>query len=541
MRRLITNQSLFASFSSEKEGIGQPARRGWRGAAWAALLGACVPAASQAASPQAGPDSATALVAAMQAGRLAPDSLMRRYRARIARVDAGPDGLHAILALNPDAVAQAAALARMRRVRGPLYGLPIVVKDNIETRDPLPTTAGSLALLGNVTHRDAPVIARLRAAGAVVLGKGNLSEWANFRSAHASSGWSAVGGLTRNPYDRARTACGSSAGSAVAVAAGLAAAAIGTETNGSVTCPAAVNGIVGLKPTVGLVSRTFVVPISASQDTPGPMTRTVRDAALLLGVMAGSDPADPATAQADRHRADYLAGLTPDALRGRRIGVLRFAQGKNPDLRTVFDAALARLRAQGATLVEIDAFDSKRLGDAELTVLLSEFRAGLNAYLAQTPPAVKARDLTALIAFDAQQTDREMPSFGQDLFESADKAPALSDPAYLTARATARRLAGAGGIDAMLAHDRLDALVAPTTGPAWLTDLVLGDRPGDGTGAGTLAAVAGYPHLSVPMGRVRGLPVGLSFIGTAWSEPALLAMGYAYEQAGPAAEFRALP
>ncbi|MBB2202602.1 amidase [Gluconacetobacter tumulisoli] len=501
----------------------------------AALLGACVPGLSQAASPQAWPDNATDLVAAMHAGRLAPDSLVRRYRARIARTDAGPDGLHAILALNPDAVAQAAALARMRRVRGPLYGLPIVVKDNIETRDPLPTTAGSLALVGNLTHRDAPVIARLRAAGAIVLGKGNLSEWANFRSAHASSGWSAVGGLTRNPYDRARTACGSSAGSAVAVAAGLAMAAIGTETNGSITCPAAVNGIVGLKPTVGLVSRTFVVPISTSQDTPGPMTRTVRDAALLLGVMAGSDPVDPATADADRHRADYLAGLAPDALRGRRIGVMRFAQGKNPDLRAVFDTALARLRALGATLVEIGTFDAKTMGEAELTVLLSEFRAGVNAYLAQTPAAVKTRDLTALIAFDTEHADREMTWFGQDMFEKAVQAPTLSDPAYLTARTDARRLAGAAGIDAMLAHDRLDALVAPTIGPAWMTDPVLGDRPGDGTGAGTLAAVAGYPHLSVPMGRVRGLPVGLSFIGAAWSEPALLAMGYAYEQAGPVA------
>ncbi|MBB2156784.1 amidase [Gluconacetobacter diazotrophicus] len=495
-------------------------------AALAATLAVCAPGLSRAA-----PDSAAGLVADMHAGRLAPDDLVRRYSARIAQVDAGPGGLHAILALNPDAAQQAAALARMRRVPGPLYGLPIVVKDNIETRDDLPTTAGSLALAGNVSHRDAPVIALLRAAGAIVLGKANLSEWANFRSAHASSGWSAVGGLTHNPHDRARTACGSSAGSAVAVAAGLAPAAIGTETDGSITCPASVNGIVGLKPTVGLVSRSGIVPISASQDTAGPLTRTVRDAALLLGVIAGSDPDDPATAAADRHHADYLAGLRPDALRGRRIGVIRFAQGGNPDVRVLFEAALARLRDGGAILVDIPAFDSSAIDGPELTVLLSEFRAGLNAYLAHTPAAVTVRDLPALIAFNRAHADREMPWFGQDLFERAQDAPALSDPAYTTARDTARRLAGAQGIDAMLAHDHLDALVAPTIGPAWMTDPVLGDRPGDGTGAGSLAAVAGYPHLSVPMGQVRGLPVGLSFIGPAWSEATLLALGYGFEQA----------
>jgi amidase len=507
--------------------------------ALAALLGASVPAVSKAAAPGAGPDSATDLVAAMRAGRLAPDSLVRRYRARISQIDAEPGGLHAILALNPDAVAQAAALARARRVRGTLYGLPIVVKDNIETLDPLPTTAGSLALLGNVTHRDAPVIARLRMAGAIVLGKSNLSEWANFRSAHASSGWSAVGGLTRNPHDRTRTACGSSAGSAAAVAAGLAAAAIGTETDGSITCPASVNGIVGLKPTVGLVSRSRIVPISTSQDTAGPMTRTVRDAALLLGVMAGSDHDDPVTVGADRHHTDYLAGLRPEALRGRRIGVMRFAEGGNPGVRTLFDAALARLRGAGAILVDIPTFDGSAIDGPELTVLLSEFHAGLNAYLAQTPAEVTVRDLPTLIAFDRAHADREMPWFGQDLFEQAARAPALSDPSYKAARDTARRLAGAGGIDAMLAHDRLDALVAPTIGPAWMTDPVLGDRPGDGTGAGSLAAVAGYPHLSVPMGRVRGLPVGLSFIGPAWSEATLLALGYGFEQAASTSGARA--
>lgn len=474
--------------------------------------------------------SASALVAAMRAGRLSPEALVRDYRGRIARLDGGRGGLHAVLAVNPDAPAQAAALARTRGVRGPLYGLPILVKDNIETRENLPTTAGSLALAANVSHRDAPVVARLRAAGAIVLGKTNLSEWANFRSAHSSSGWSAVGGLTRNPYDLARTACGSSAGSGVAVAAGLAAAAIGTETDGSITCPASVNGIVGLKPTVGLVSRSRIVPISASQDTAGPMTRDVRDAALLLGVMAGTDPDDPATLPADRHRTDYLAGLRPGALAGRRIGVMRFAQGDNPDVRALFDAALARLRAGGAVLVDIPAFDSKPIDAVEMAAMLTEFRVGLNAYLARTPPAVTVRDLPALIAFDRAHADREMPWFGQDLLEKAAQAPSLADPVYQAARQTAHRLAGAQGIDAMLAHDRLDALVAPTTGPAWLTDPVLGDRPGDGTGAGSLAAVAGYPHLSVPMGRVRGLPVGLSFIGPAWSEALLLALGYGFEQ-----------
>ena len=471
-------------------------------------------------------------------GRRSFAAIAGAYLDRIARLN---PRLKAVIAVNPGAAgaAQVADLAwqgdrhtRSWRPKGPLFGMPILFKDNIETLDPMATTAGSLALADNVTGRDAPVVARLRAAGAVVLGKANLSEWANIRSDDSLSGWSAVGGQARNPYDLTRSACGSSSGSAVAVAAGLAAAAVGTETDGSVTCPAAVNGLVGLKPTVGLVSRTFIVPISESQDTAGPMTRTVLDAANMLTVMAGGDPRDPATAEADARKSDYAAALKPDALKGVRIGVMRYAAGFHRETDVVFEQALAALKAQGATLVEIPEFPHRsEMGAAELVVLLTELKVDLNAYLAATDPTrVPTRTLADVIAFNTAHADMEMPLFGQELFEQAEKTKGFNDPAYIKARDDARRLAGSEGIDALLAKYNVTALVGPTMGPTWLIDPVLKDRYVGG-GAGGAAAVAGYPHLTVPMGQVGGLPVGLSFVGPKWSEARLLAYGFAFEQA----------
>ena len=474
------------------------------------------------------------LAGALDAGQTTSAALVGAYLDRIARIDRAGPAINSVLALNPDAATQAAELDAERRAgrrRGPLHGVPILVKDNIETADRMPTTAGSLALRDNVTRRDAPAVARLRAAGAVILGKTNLSEWANIRSGQSTSGWSAVGGLTKNPYALDRNACGSSSGSGAAIAASLAAAAVGTETDGSITCPAAVNGLVGLKPTVGLVSRTHIVPISRSQDTAGPMARGVRDAALLLTAMAGRDPADAATAQADARRVDYAARLSADALRGKRVGVLRFAVGTNAKSLLLFEQALADLRKAGAVLVEIAAFDRwQPIRDAEEAVLMTELKAGMDAYLATTPPTVATRTLAEVIAFNRREAAVELRWFGQELFETAQATAGLRDPAYTAAVAAGRRLAGPEGIDRMLRATGAVVLVAPTTGPAWTTDLVNGDHFGGG-GAGGLAAVSGYPHLTVPMGLVEGLPVGLSMIGPAWSDGDLLAYGYAYEQA----------
>ncbi len=468
----------------------------------------------------------------LSAGRVTATELVRAYTARIASIDHAGPSLHAVVALNPDALAEAQASDR-RRAGGhplPLDGVPVLVKDNIETRDRMPTTAGSLALAGNVTGRDSPLVSRLRAAGAVILGKTNLSEWANMRGSRSVSGWSGVGGLTRNAFSLDRSACGSSSGSGVAMSASLAAAAIGTETDGSVTCPASISGLVGLKPTVGLIPRTHIIPISATQDTAGPMTRTVADTARLLDVIAGSDPSDPATRDADQHRTDYMAALDAGALKGRRIGVMRFAAGYHPELDQAFDAALAVLRRAGATLVEIPSFpDLDAIGNDEQFVLLTELKAGLNAYLAGTPVPNQPATLSALIAFNQAHRDRELGLFGQELFLKAEATKGLDDPAYLAARDNAHRRAGPDGIDRLLATDHLDALVAPTGAPAWLIDTIDGDH--DMGSAGTLPAVAGYPHLTVPMALVSGLPVGLSFIGPAWSEAKLLALGYSFEQA----------
>jgi amidase len=453
--------------------------------------------------------------------------------AAIARIQAFNPRLNAVIALEPAALAQARALDAASAPRGALYGLPILLKDNIDMAGTLPTTAGSLALKDNVTGRDAPLAARLRGAGAVLLGKTNLSEWANIRADASISGWSAVGGQTRNPHALSRNTCGSSSGSGAAVAAQLVDAAIGTETDGSITCPAAVNGIVGFKPTVGLVSRTHVVPISHSQDTAGPMTRDVRTAARLLTVLAGSDPADPATREADARRQDYVAGLRPDALKGVRIGVLRWATGWHAGVDARFAAALDVLKAQGAVLVDITAAPNRReMGANEFQVLLTELKADLNAYLASTPATVKTRTLADLIAFNKANAGAEMGLFGQDIFEKTEATKGLADPEYLKARETSLRLAGKDGIDRMLADAKVDVLVAPTAAPAWFIDSVNADQS-PGGGAGGLAAVAGYPHLTVPMGGVRGLPVGLSFIGPAWSDARLLAYGHAFEQAAP--------
>ena len=448
----------------------------------------------------------------------------------IAQIRAIDSQIHAVIALDPTALDQAQTIDRQQK-HGVLYGYAILLKDNIEADGPLPTTAGSMALLENVTHRDAPLVKRLRAADGVILGKTNLSEWANIRSSSSISGWSAVGGQTRNPYALDRDPCGSSSGSAAAVAAGEVKAAIGTETDGSITCPAAMNGVVGLKPTVGLVSRSRIVPISHSQDTAGPIAIDVATAARVLAAIAGSDAADPATRDADAHISDYLAALKPDALKGARIGVLRFATGWSGATDKVFDQALAVLRAQGATLVDItDLKDRDKIGDAESLVLNTELKVDLNAYLSTAPAAVKSRTLADLIAFDTAHADRELALFGQETFVKAEATKGLDDPAYKEARATSLRIAGHDGIDAMLLKDHLDALVCPTVAPAWKIDAANGDQIGGG-GAGGLAAVAGYPHLTVPMGAVMGLPVGLSIMGPAWSEARLLGYGYAFEQA----------
>jgi amidase len=470
-----------------------------------------IPAASAGASPPS----------------LPAETNTRSALERIVRLD---PQLHSVISVDPTAIDQARRVDA-GNLRGPLAGQPVLIKDNIETAGPLPTTAGSLALANNVTNRDSPLVARLRSAGAIILGKTNLSEWANIRSTRSISGWSAVGGQTHNPWALDRNTCGSSSGSGAAVAAGLVRLAIGTETDGSVTCPASINGIVGLKPTVGLVSRTHIVPISHSQDTAGPMAASVREAAELLTVIAGSDPADPATKDADKHKRDYSAGLDPNSLKGRRIGVLRFASTGTLD--PAFDTALAILRQKGAILVDIKKFDDKAIGKNEGVVLNAELKADIAKYLKSSPAPIGVRTLADLIAFDKAHERQEMGLFGQELFEQAQKTKGLNDPAYKKARAISFRAAGPNGIDRLLKQHNLVALIGPTVGPAWVIDAANGDLF-TGGGAGSLPAVAGYPHLTVPMGLAKGLPVGLSFIGPKWSEGLLLNLGYAYEQArGP--------
>ena len=480
-------------------------------------------------------DLATATIpqlqAALRSGTLTSVALVQYYLARIARIDQGPHGLHAVLAINQDALKDAASLDRERSekgARGPLHGIPILVKDNIDTADRMPTTAGSLALVKNF-RADSPSIARLRAAGVIILGKTNLSEWANYRSSNASSGWSAVGGLTRNPYDLSRTACGSSSGSAAAVAAGLAPAAIGTETDGSVTCPSSMQGLAGLKPSVGMISRSGVVPISHSQDTPGPMAHTVADVATLLAVMTGHDPADAATLAAPDLR-HALATLKPAPLAGVRLGVWHYPPNALPMVDALYASALEKLKMAGAVLVPVAMPDTTKIGQDEAIVLKTEIKTDMAAYLKDAPAAVHARTLADLIAFN-DATPAETRWFGQDLFIAAEQTKGITDPAYLTARAESARLAGPDGIDALLHAQHLAALIAPTTGPAWKIDLIDGDNGGI-PAVSTLPAVAGYPHLTVPMGLVDGMPVGLSFIGGRWTDAEMLALGEAFQALG---------
>jgi amidase len=472
------------------------------------------------------------LASGLSSGKWTSTRLFQLYQARIELIDKGDKQLGSILALNPAAASLAAELDQERksgRVRGPLHGIPILLKDNIETNDPTSTTAGSLALADWHASQDAFVAARLRAAGAIILGKTNLSEWANFRSTHSTSGWSGRGGQTKNPYALDRNPSGSSSGSGAAAASSLCAAAIGTETDGSVTSPSSINGLCGIKPTVGLVSRSGIIPISVSQDTAGPMARTVRDLAILLNVMVGVDPGDPATAAAPGQAPDFTRALDPQGLRGARLGIARKFFESNGSLDAFLNGCIDALKKAGAVVIDpADLATHGQLDAPEQQVLLYEFKDGLNRYLTRLPSSSPARTLQDLIAYNEKNRDREMPFFGQELFIEAQTKGPLTDAAYLKARADCVHLSRAEGIDGLLAKYKLDAIVTLTSGPAGLTDHVNGDR--DTGGCTTPAAVAGYPHITVPAGFYRGLPIGLSFFSTAWTEATLLKLAYAWEQ-----------
>lgn len=496
-----------------------------------------LPAAAQ-PWPVPHPDLAEADIASLQtqmeSGEASSFGLTRDYLARIAALDDAGPRLDAVIELNPEALTEARMRDDERRagkVRGALHGIPVLLKDNIDAV-PMVNSAGSLALAGHRPQADAPLVRSLREAGAVVLGKTNLSEWGNFRSTRSSSGWSSRGGQTRNPYALDRSPCGSSAGTGSAIAAGLATVGIGTETDGSIICPAAVAALVGLKPTIGLVSRDGIIPISASQDTAGPLTRTVRDAALLLAAIASPEPIDRDDALPGRpaRLADYAAALKPDALKHARIGVLRNAQGKQPDVDSAYDRALDAMRAQGAVLVDVEIPTAGQWDEDEYQVLLYEFKDGLNRYLSGSGAPIDS--LAGLIEWNRKNAKDAMPWFGQEIFEAAQAKGPLTERAYVDAKRRIRKLAGAEGIDATLAKHRLDAIVAPAMSPAWLIDPVNGDHFSfAGYGA---AAVAGTPSLTVPMGDAHGLPLGLLFMGPRWSEAKLLGYGFAFEQASRA-------
>lgn len=474
---------------------------------------------------------------AMAVGRLSARRLVEMYRERIQALDSNGPRLRSVIELNPDAEAIADALDRERaagNVRGSLHGIPVLLKDNIETADRMGTTAGSLALVGAHPAADAGVVARLRAAGAVLLGKANMSEWANFRSTHSSSGWSSRGGQARNPYALDRTPCGSSSGSASAVAANLSAVSLGTETDGSILCPGAMNGVVGIKPTVGLTSRAGVIPIAHCQDTVGPFGRTVADAAAVLWAIAGPDPRDAVTASSDgRLPVDYQHLLNPQALRGARIGIPRevyFGYSEKSD--AVAQKAIEALRALDAVIIDpanIPTAKQMSSSEAEMTVLLYEFKADLNAYLGGLGPEAPVHSLEEVIAFNRAHADAVMPYFGQELLEMAQAKGPLTEQEYITAREECVRLSRQEGIDAVLDQHQLDALVMPTASPPWKIDLVDGDH-GMG-GASQPAALAGYPAITVPAGETFGLPVGVTFMGRAWTEPKLISFAYAFEQA----------
>jgi amidase len=470
----------------------------------------------------------------LNSGKFTAHSLVEKYKSRIEEIDKRGPAINAVMELNPEAEAIADALDQDRKARGargPLHGIPVLIKDNIDTADRMMTTAGSLALVGSKPPKDSFVAQKLRAAGAVILGKTNLSEWANIRSSHSTSGWSGRGGLTQNPYALDRNACGSSSGTGAGISANLAAAGIGTETDGSIVCPSSSNGLAGIKPTVGLVSRAGIIPISHSQDGAGPMCRTVRDAAILLAALTGVDPEDSATAaSAGKSRTDYAQYCDPNGMRGARIGVARKYFGFNDAVDALMEESLDVMKRQGATL--IDPADIETFGkfdDTELLVFMYELKADLNAYLARVGPGAPVHTLKDVIDFNSRNRQKEMPYFGQDLFVKAEEKGPLTEKAYLDALAKNHQLARTEGIDAIMNKHQLDALVAPTGGPAWLTDLVNGDHSAGGSS--NAAAVAGYPNINVTAGSIVGLPVGISFFGRAWSEPTLIKLAYAFEQA----------
>lgn len=524
MSRSVSRRSVLALGGGAALAAGTPAAR-------------ATPASSSTAGRLDPREPVTLGVAALQqeltGGQLTSRRLVRRYLRRIDRVDAEGPTLRSVIEVNPDAedIARDLDLERRRgEVRGPLHGIPVLLKDNIDTGDAMLTTAGSLALVDSRPGGDATVVERLREAGMVVLGKTNLSEWANFRSTQSSSGWSARGGQTKNPYVLPRNPSGSSSGSAAAVSAFLAPVTLGTETDGSIVGPAHACGVVGIKPTVGLTSRAGVVPISRTQDTVGPLGRAVADAAAVLGVLTGVDPRDDATAASEgRSQGDYTAYLDPDGLQGARIGVPRQLTVNSPEAMAAFEETVAAVRAAGATLVdpvEIPSYDEFTTSSAELDVLLWEFKADIAEYLA-TRSAGSPRTLADLIRFNEQNAEEELRWFGQELFEAAQSRTGLDDPAYAAALATSRRISRTEGLDAVLDEHDLDALIAPTGGPAWMTDLVNGDNFLGGTSS--YAAMAGYPLITVPNGSVFGLPLGVTFMGRAWSEPTLIRLASGFE------------
>jgi len=465
-------------------------------------------------------------------GNITSEDLVKIYLKQIEKFDKGGSRINSVLSINPNAIKDAQEKDKQRKegkTLGLMHGIPVLLKDNIESADLIPTTAGSLALAKNLTGRDAPIVAKLRKAGAIILGKSNLSEWANFRSTKSTSGWSAIGGLTRNPYSLEYSACGSSSGSAAAVAANFISVAVGTETDGSIICPSSMNGIVGLKPTVGLLSRRLIVPISHTQDTPGPMGRTVSDVAIMLKVMAGSDKMDSKTKKSDNKIKDYPNILNSNSLTGTRLGVLRPKGQFGEMTATAYSSALDIMRKSGAILVEInEPLNLRKIWTNEMIVLLHEFKFNLNNYLSNTHDKVKIKNLEELIVFNKKNEALEMPYFGQELFLQSQETAGIKSESYLSALKENIKLAGEKGIDRLLNNYNIDALISPSAGPAFKIDLKNGDSfSGSQT---TLAAVAGYPHLTVPMGHVSGLPLGLSFIGEAWSEAKLLSLGYAFEQ-----------
>jgi len=467
----------------------------------------------------------------MQRGDLTSEQLVSSYLERIEAIDRDGPNLNSIIEINPDALLTARSLDEEWREsgpRGPMHGIPVVLKANIGTADQMRTTAGSLALQNHRPATDAFLVSRLRDAGAIILGKANLSEWANFRSSRSSSGWSSIGGQTRNPYDTARNPCGSSSGSAVSVAANLTAVAIGTETDGSVICPSGINGIVGIKPTLGLISRSGIIPLAHSQDTAGPMARSVQDAAILLGAMTGTDPEDPVTQNEQNTVSDYTANLTADGLAGKRIGVIRsyYGAGSHPDVEATFERTIESLREQGAEIVDSIEIDTTGVDDAEGTVLYYEFKADLKQYFEQTGAPFSS--LAEIIEFNNNNKEAVMPFFGQEIMLASQEKGPLTDEEYLAALETSKRVSQRGIDDVMTEHD-LDALIAPSNGPAWLTDHVNGDT--FHVGSSSYSAVSGYPNVTVPAGFVAGLPVGVSFIGRAYSEKSLIEIAYAFEQA----------